>query len=210
MSLRHSLLATLLVAALPAAAQDRPPLQPTRDVSVTYRFEGAAPGPGGPPVTGEMRLSWLASEQKMRMDPPGNQGWMVTDTRSGATFMVQDQARMVMQLPRDAAMPNPALPPPGMTFTRGGTETLLGQRCTIWTMKGNDGEGEACVTADGVMLRSRGTAQGQSGGMVATRVDFAPQDPARFQVPQGYQTMQMPGMPGGGAPGGAARPPGAR
>ncbi len=209
MRLRHVLPAVLALAALPAAAQERPPAHPTRDVTVTYRFEG---GPPGVPAGGEMRLSWLQAEQKMRMDPPGGQGWIVTDTRTGTSFMVQDQARMVMQMPRDPAMPDPSQPPPGTTFTRGGTETLLGHRCTVWTMKGEMGEGEACVTDDGVMLRSRGSAQGgPAGGMVATQVTFGPQDPARFRAPQGYQTMQMPGMPGGGGPSGpGGPPPGAR
>ena len=134
--------AGLLLLALPAAAQERPPAHPTRDVTVTYRFDGAAPG--APATGGEMRLSWLNAEQKMRVDPPGGQGWMVTDTRTGNTIMVQDQARMVMQMPRDPNMPNPSEPPPGTTFTRGGTETLLGYRCTVWTMKGEMGEGDVC------------------------------------------------------------------
>lgn len=198
------LAAGLLLLALPAAAQDRPPAHPTRDVAVTYRFEGASAAPGAPATSAEMRLSWLNAEQKMRVDPPGGQGWMVTDTRTGNTIMVQDQARMVMQMPRDPSMPNPSEPPPGTTFTRGATETLLGHRCTVWQMKSDQGEGEACVTDDGVMLRTRGSAQGASGGMTATQVTFGPQDPARFRAPAGYQTMQMPGMPGG--PGGA--PPG--
>lgn len=206
MRLRLVLPVLLATIALPAAAQDRPPAHPTRDVAVTYRFEGVSPAPGAPATTAEMRLSWLQAEQKMRVDPPGGQGWMVTDTRTGDTVMVQDQARMVMQMPRDPAMPNPSEPPPGTSFTRGGTETLLGYRCTVWKMKSDQGEGEACVTDDGVMLRTRGSAQGASGGMTATQVTFGPQDPARFRVPQGYQTMQMPGAPGGPA----GRPPGAR
>ena len=39
-----ALLASLL--ALPALAQERPPLTPTRDVSVTYRTTGPGPGAG--------------------------------------------------------------------------------------------------------------------------------------------------------------------
>jgi hypothetical protein len=62
------------------------------------------------------------------------------------------------------------------------------------------------------MLRAEGTSQGRSGGMEATRVDFAAQDPARFRRPAGYQTMQMPqGVPGGmpgGLPPGMGRQPG--
>jgi hypothetical protein len=193
--MRLALAATLLaLAALPAAAQDRPPLHPSRDVSVTYRVEGGPAGPGGPM---EMRLSWLNAERKLRMDMPGGQGWTVTELGTGAAFMVQDQARMVMQMPPDPSRPNPATPPANMRFTRGGTETLLGQRCTVWTMRSPEGEGEACVTEDGVMLRSRGAAAGASGSMVATEVSYAAQDPARYRAPQGYQTMTMPGMPGG-------------
>ncbi|MBX9700428.1 MAG: hypothetical protein K2X74_13395, partial [Acetobacteraceae bacterium] len=71
-------LAALILAAtaLPAATQDRPPLHPSRDVSVTYRVEGSPPGPGVPnPGAMEMRLSWNNAEQKMRMDMPGGAGW---------------------------------------------------------------------------------------------------------------------------------------
>lgn len=205
--MRQAAATTLLLAlaALPAAAQDRPPLTPSRDVAVTYRFEGGPPGPGGAQGA-EMRLSWLASEGRMRTDLPGGIGWSLTDTRSGEVTMVQDAQRMIMQMPRDPSRPNPLAPPPDMKFTRGGTDTVLGYRCTVWTVQGNEGSGEACVTEDGVMLRSRGMAGGQSGGMVATQVAYGAQDPTRFRVPQGYQVMQMPGGPG--APGG--RPPGSR
>ena len=52
------------------------------------------------------------------------------------------------------------------------------------------------------MLRAEGAHQGRRGGMEATQVSFGAQDPARFQRPQGYQTMRMPqGMPPGLIPG---------
>ena len=50
-------------------------------------------------------------------------------------------------------------------------------------------------SADGVMLRAEGTHEGQTGGMEATRVDYAAQSAARFERPQGYQSMQMPQAP---------------
>ena len=206
--MRPVLAAILLAAAsLPAAAQERPPMHPTRDVSVTYRAEAGAGAPGG-----EMRLSWLSAERKMRMDLPGGAGWSVTDLRTGEIFMVQEAARVVMQLPPDPSRPNLTQPGPDVRFTRGGTETLLGQRCTVWTVRGDQGEGEACITEDGVMLRSRGAGAGMAGTMTATQVSYGPQDPARFRPPQGYRTMPMPGLsagsgPAGSGPGGA-RPPG--
>jgi len=183
----------LVLLALPAAAQDRPPVQPSRDVSVTYRAEG---GPPGQPAQAEMRLSWLNAERKMRMDLPGGAGWSVTDTTNGQTFMVQEAQRLVLRMPSDPAHPNPMQPPPDMRFTRGGAETILGQRCTVWRFSGAQGQGEACVTDDGVMLRSSGSGPGAgAGSLTATALSFAAQDPARFQAPQGYTVMDMPGGP---------------
>jgi hypothetical protein len=84
------------------------------------------------------------------------------------------------------------------TFTRGGTAKVAGTDCTIWRYQGQNQTGEACITADGVMLRAQGSSQGQQGEMEATRVAYGAQDPAQFQRPQGYQTMQVPqGMPQG-------------
>ncbi len=189
-------LALLASAAIPAAAQDRPPINPTRDVAVTYRIEG-----GG--QAGEMRLAWLNSAQSLRTDMPGGAAWSLTDMRTGRILMVLEAQRAVMEIPRDAAAgAGPVQPSPTARFTRAGTETILGQRCTVWRMEDGGNRGEACVTADGVMLRSRGaSAGGPSGAMTAVAVDLAPQDPARFRVPADYRTMQLPpGLPGGPPP----------
>jgi hypothetical protein len=81
---------------------------------------------------------------------------------------------------------------------------VAGLPCTLWRVQDGNSQGRSCITADGVMLRAEGSHQGQSGGMEATQVSFAPQDAARFQRPQGFQALQgMPGMPPG-----AGRPPG--
>jgi hypothetical protein len=193
-----AILGLALLAVGQAQAQEGPPLRPMRDVAVTYRVEG---GPGAPP--GEIRMAWLAAEAKMRMDLPGGIGWSVVDTKDGSALMVQEGPRVVMRMPADPARADPFAGMRAMRLTRGGTETLLGHRCTVWTGRGERGEGEACVTADGVVLRSRGTDGQRSGGMVAVAVDFAAQDPARFQPPAGYRSMALPpGMP--------MPPPGAR
>jgi Domain of unknown function (DUF4412) len=191
------LLAT--AAATQAAAQDRPPVNPTRDVAVTYRIEG-----GG--QSGEMRLAWLNAAQTLRADLPGGSAWSLTDMRSGRIVMVMDAQRAAMEIPRDTASgAGPIQPSPTARFTRAGTETILGQRCTIWRMEDGGHRGEACVTEDGVMLRSRGSSPGgPAGAMTATAIDLGPQDPARFRVPTDYRTMPMPsGPPPGGAPAGS-------
>jgi hypothetical protein len=188
-------LATLLLAS-PALAQDRPPLMPTRDVAVTYRVTGAGAQQGMPPMV----VSWNASRGLMRSEMPG-MGWMVVDTRGGSGFMVMEPMRAIMDVPPGQV--NQALTHSDKaTFRREGTATVAGLACTIWAVQEGASQGRSCITAEGVMLRAEGTHQGQSGGMEATQVSFGPQDPARFQRPQGYQSMQgMPGMPG-------ARPPG--
>lgn len=190
---RRLVLAALLLAS-PAAAQDRPPLTPTRDVAVTYRPLGADAPPGTPPIV----IAWNAAGGLMRSEMPG-MGWMVADTKSGRAFMVMEQMRAIMEVPAGQMGPLSA-PPPTATFRRDGTATVAGLGCTIWVVQDGPSTGRSCITAEGVMLRAEGTHQGRSGGMEATQVSFGPQDPARFQRPPGYQTMQ--GMPPG------ARPPG--
>lgn len=193
-------------AALPAFAQDRPAYTPTRDVSVAYRASGQGAGNGT-----EMRISWLAARNLMRVDMPGGQGFMVADLR-GATpgFMVMEAQRMVMDVPT-SQLPAAASLQPGANarFTREGTARIANTDCTIWRMEDQGRSGRACLTADGVMLRAEG--DGRPGQIEATSVAYGPQDPARFQRPSGYQTFQMPagvpGAAGGAMPRGTALPP---
>jgi hypothetical protein len=189
--MRITLAAALLATALPfaAQAQDRPQIFPTRDVAVTYRVAGQG-------QQAELTMLWSAAARLMRMNMPAGAGYMVADHQNQRGFMVMEQARMIMDVPMAQAA--------GMQrdfenarFTRGGNEKIAGLDCTVWRYESASASGEACVTADGVMLRGRGNAQGQQGGMEAVRVAYRALDPAQFQRPQGYQTMQMPqGVPG--------------
>lgn len=196
--MRHMLAAAVLLGAAPAAAQERPPLTPTRDVAVTYRVTGPAAQQGAPAIV----VAWNAAAQLMRSEVPG-MGWMVMDLRQGRGFMVMEQMRAILDIPAGQMMQLPGHSPTA-TFRKEGTATVAGLPCTLWRVQDGASQGRSCITADGVMLRAEGSHQGQSGGMEATSVTFTPQDAARFQRPQGYQAMQgMPGMPPG-----AGRPPG--
>jgi hypothetical protein len=196
--MRRILAAAILLGAAPALARDRPPLTPTRDVAVTYRVTGPAAQQGAPPVV----VAWNAAAQLMRSEVPG-MGWMVMDLRQGRGFMVMEQMRAIMDIPAGQMGQLPGHSP-SATFRREGTATVAGLPCTLWRVQDGNSQGRSCITADGVMLRAEGSHQGQSGGMEATQVSFAPQDAARFQRPQGFQALQgMPGMPPG-----AGRPPG--
>ncbi|MGK7867457.1 hypothetical protein [Falsiroseomonas sp. E2-1-a20] len=196
---RPQLIASALAVAAPmfagaAAAQDRPPLFPTRDVSVAYRVTETQGRPAGQPALPGMTLSWLAAAQTMRVDLAG-MGWMVADHRAQRGFMVMEQMRMVMNIPMDQVAKHTGMSPTAR-FRRTGSATVAGHGCTVWNFEDGTDRGTACITTDGVMLRAQGSAQGQSGSMEATQVTYGTQDPARFRVPAGYQTMQMPqGMP---------------
>lgn len=188
-------LAAALIAALPLAAQaqDRPQIFPTRDVAVTYRVAGQG-------QQSELTMLWSAANRLMRMNLPGGAGFMVADHQNQRGFMVMEAMRTVMDVPMAQAA-GFQRDFENARFTRGGTEKIAGADCTVWRYEGASQSGEACITADGVMLRAQGAAQGQQGRMEAVRVQFAPQDAALFRRPQGYQTMQMPqGMPQGMSP----------
>lgn len=183
--MRHAIAAALFVALpLAAQAQDRPQIYPTRDVAVTYRVSGQGQG-------AELTMQWSAAQRLMRMNMPGGVGYMVADHQNQRGFMVMEAMRTIMDVPmQQAAGAQQAME--NANFTRGGTEKIAGTDCTVWRYQGRDQTGEACITADGVMLRAQGAAQGQQGRMEAVRVAYGTQDPAQFQRPQGYQTMQVP------------------
>lgn len=182
------------IAAGPAVAQDRPLLLPERDVAVVYRLVG------GPPSAPEMRMAWLAGEGRQRIEVPGGGRATVVDHKDlGASFIVSDEHRVVIPLPGrvGASMGLPGGAGPAGRFTRTGTAAYAGLPCTVWRYEDEKQTGEACITADGVMLRGVGTQDGRTGGVEAVRVDYGPQDPARFRRPEGYRVVQPQAAPPG-------------
>jgi hypothetical protein len=204
-----------------ALAQDRPPnLQPTRDVSVQYRLLPGtnSPAPQGAPHT--MTLTYSAELQAMRMDM-GQGGYAILNRKANTMTMVMPAQHMYITMPSpvDAKMFEPG---PDTVFTKQGTDTVAGISCTVWKVQSKEGDGQGCITTDGVMLRAEGSAKGdapgggQGGGMEAVSVDYATQPASLFAPPADYKKLdpaQLRGGPGGapgGAPGGVpgGRPPG--
>lgn len=176
---------------LPASAQPAN-MRPTRDVTITYRMTGLA---GAPPQ--EMRMAFSPSTGKQRVDPPGNTGWMLIDTRANSAVMVMDAQRMTMAMPPATVAAMTQQAPAGATFTRKGTATVAGTSCNEWEVTMGQIRGTNCITDDGVLLRANSTApNGTAMTMEATQVTYGAIDPARFAIPAGYTAQQMPsGMP---------------
>lgn len=199
-ALGAALLAAYLAA--PAAAQQSPPLKPTRDYSAAYTLTTR-----GNSVQLEIAYSAALQRQRTAM---GEQGVILTDQRNGRMTMLNPRQRMAIEMPQ--AMGGGGVDMGGFTdfeqfrFERAGTDRVAGQPCTVWRVSGKDGrQGTFCVHEAGVLLRGEFGNDAQRGMMEATRVTFETQPASLFEVPEGYQRMQMP-MPPGAAPPGAAQP----
>ncbi len=185
---RLTVFALALLAAPAAQAQDRPRLEPARDVAVTYRLVGQG-------AQGQVALAWRAASRQARLDNPDG-SFLVADLAAGNGFMAHDQARELMVLPAppsDAGIPG--LIPPGGRFVRDAADKVAGQDCQGWRVEMPDGgRGRACITADGVVLRSVGSGgAGQpEQGLEASAVSYAAQDAARFTRPAGYREIAAP------------------
>jgi hypothetical protein len=187
------LLPFLLLAAPAAAQEPRPALSPTRDAAVTYRVTG----PAGTAEGDTLRIAWLAAERKQRMDAaPGL--WTVIERNTGTGLRVDDGARTVLRVPLSPAVLAQFEPAPDAALTRGPEARIAGLPCTEWSYRSPEGSGRLCVTPEGVPLRMETTAGGGPTRAEATEVRLAPQDPARFQIPRGYQVREA--VPPRGAP----------
>ena len=174
------LLGTLALA--PAArAQDKPPLQPTRDVDVTYRV----PVPGADNAALLQRLRWSAERRQQRVDLPTSGNWMVLDFATHRMALVRDETREVVDLPAPLSAEQAG---GGAGFTRMGSSTVAGLACTQWrTVDTRGQETIACYTADGVLLRA---AAGSRVLMEAVGVKYETQGAAVFGLPADYTHQQ--------------------
>ncbi len=170
------LVAALLWPAI-AAAQDRPPALPTRDVDVTYQS-----GTGAKAVQQRSRFS--AELQRSRLDTPTPGVYLIVDYRAHVMQAVNDAARGVLDMQAPAQLPGAV---PDATFTRRGEDVVAGIPCTEWETKDTAGQLTlACFTADGAMLRAR---RGSQVLATAVKVAYGPLDPALFTPPPGYEHL---------------------
>lgn len=185
--------------------------------SIVYRFKG----------------------DKLRYDLPAGAGvgggWVLVDTTSHKTYMINDTQKMVMTIDPDAkpaAAPTPA-DEPKITKT-GKHETIAGYDCEDWTVEQKGKKSEACVT-DGLSF-AFGSPRDAAGDwtqklvaakqfplkmvrydasgaeemrMEVTKVERKALDGSQFEVPAGYHEMDLGGLLGGMATAaGSAAPPG--
>lgn len=199
-SWRYATLA-LLASVAPGLAQasEHPPLTPTRDATVLYRAQG-------PRDQEALSVRVYVSGAKLRLEPASLPGYVIVDRGAGRAVMVMRQPHVYFETPAQSAMVRDLLPSERMRFTRKGSERIAGLPCTVWDVQAPGGRsGQACVTADGIVLRGQGRdPQYGSGSIEAVSVIYAPQPAGLFQPPGGYVRMdipRLPTVPGGARPG---------
>jgi hypothetical protein len=173
------------------AAQDRPLLRPTRDVTVSYDVDAPQV-----PVR-EVRAAIAAELRRARIDGDDSTT-LLLDPVSGQGVLMLNGLHMYSLLPGRGHSLEEYLLDPGMQFTRAGGATVAGLPCTEWRVRSTRGAGTGCVTADGVLLRFAGTdARGRQGSLVATEVHYGALAPSLFVPPADFHQMTLPDFGGG-------------
>ncbi len=187
-------LASALAPAL--AADDHPPYMPTKDVAVTYALTRAAPG--GP---SEAHMYYQAATNRMRLDAPGQRGYVIIDRGKSRMLLVMTDQHLFMETPLNVDMASGFLLNDQMKFQRLGPDKVAGANCTRWQVQSSRANGTVCVTDDGVLLKGHGQDKdGGAGALQATAVSYQPQPADLFAPPPGYTRVPMPqgAMPGAG------------
>jgi hypothetical protein len=197
----------LTAAGAQAQAPEHPVFLPTRGVAVTYALSSGA---GGPSQTTHRYYS--AQANKLRIDTPGDAGYTVLDRGAGQQLLVMNDQHSYAVVPLDPDVAEGFILNSHMQYQREGRRSVAGQSCTAWKVVSQQANGQACVTADGVLLSgSGGSGQGPSTSLTATSVAYGPQSPSLFEAPPGFTKVapqQLQQMPGGGPGGGPNGPPG--
>lgn len=177
-------------AAVPALAQERPSMTPTRDVAITYHMLSQRPG--------DLHMSIQASTGLARVQGPNQRGYAIIDRKGKQMTLVMSEKQIYMVMPIPAGQQRSPELDTTARFMRHGTDTVAGLTCTVWDYAGEHATGTACITDDGVMLRVQDGATKH--GMEAAEVRYAPQPDADFQPPPGFTKQDVPPMPAGAPP----------
>jgi hypothetical protein len=187
-----------LALSMPAAAAERPRLQPTRDVQVVYRVRGEAAHQKNVPAVSALDVSFSARDGgRLRVQPAGQHVWLLMDRGSRQLTLVMADTHSFLELPYDISLPLRLDETGDATFTLTGHAVVAGLRCTEYDVQSRQVHGTACLTADGVLLRAAGASSGLHGGgeLEATEVHFAPLPARLFAPPADFAPLPIPRLP---------------
>jgi hypothetical protein len=198
----------LLAVAGPARADNAPMIHPSRDVAVEYRSNRAPPNGAqqGPAAeAGRVVTMRFASKTgRIRIDGASGRGYAILDPAVGKMTMVMEERHLYVERPADPGM-LAMFKATNQSFRKTGSDTIAGVACTNYDATFNEHSGQVCLTNDGVMLRARSADADRQRELEAVTVNYADQPADLFDVPAGYQKLEMPNLPPGmnvGPPGG--------
>ncbi len=181
-------LASVTAHAAPPA--DHPPLAPTRDAVVTYRFQTEVlPGKGkeAEPVH-QVAVSFAASGDRLRIDPDDGQSATILDRPNQIMTLISMQERRYIQFRPMHGLHSTFLLSLDMTYHAGGMKRIADVPCQEWSIESPRGKATACVTEDGLILAEDGVdADGLQGRLQAVSVRYEDIPADRFQPPAGFQ-----------------------
>jgi len=181
-------LATMLA---PALAQERPAQLPSRDVAVSYRVLGRAAQQAR-----AIHVRFIAALRQLRVETDERgMGFLLVDPTARTAKMVVPGVRHFVELPIARDKRAVLLFGDRLVFSRRGRAQVAGYDCTIWEVRGGGDTATACITADGVLLRAQGKTGDLAGSeLQATKVEYAVQPAALFQLPADYRPLALPDL----------------
>jgi hypothetical protein len=185
----------LACAALPAQAQLATLPQFSADMTTKH---------GGESTQGKIYFG--SNKIRMDMNAGGRDMQMITDILKKTSYMIMPQQRMYMEMSATGPMAgargrtpdvkpvdpnNPCANQPGVTCKKVGTETVNGRACDKWEFTG-DGKHTAWI--DQKLHIPVKTVSSDGATMELTNIKEGAQPASLFEIPAGYQKMDMGGM----------------
>ncbi|MCB8879394.1 hypothetical protein ACELLULO517_04055 [Acidisoma cellulosilytica] len=176
-----------------AKAQDFPSIQPRRPATVTYQLNSTQTGP--------MQVQAFVSPelQMMRLQEGQGGDYLLLDRGHERIMLVSPGKHLVFAVSSNGFLHRDLGPGSNLRFQPRGQRQVAGHGCMDWSVEGPGGQGEACITRDGILLAGSGQGnkpddqgQIQSGRLTAISVNYDPVPPDAFAIPPGLQEVDLP------------------
>lgn len=176
-----------------ARAQDFPSIQPQRPAAITYQLNSTQTGP--------MQVQAFVSPelQMMRLQQGQGGDYLLLDRGHERVMLVSPGKHLVFAVSSDGFLHRDLGPGSNLRFHPRGPRQIAGHGCMDWAVQGPSGQGEVCITRDGILLAGQGQGdrpddqgQVQSGHLVAVSVNYGPVPPDVFAIPPGLQEVDLP------------------
>jgi len=186
---RNILVLLGLCVGVSAVAAPIPRFLPNRDVAVTYQLNL----PGRDPQTYLLRYD--AADQLARIDSPAQHLFILANLPSGQAQLVVPALHAVVDTPDFSGIAQQIENARGAQFTPLGSGHYAGLRCQRYRITSRDGEAQACITPNGVVLQFDGHNRHGAAEATAISVAFTPQPGEEFSAPADFANIHLsPGM----------------